>query len=54
MLQDGGSPSDGLVLMCTRKGAYIGRVLMDGRLILLHNIPRPPDALQVKHLFFVT
>ena len=47
MVQDGGSPFDGLVLMCSAKGAYVGRVLPEGRLILLHNIPRPPDTPQV-------
>ena len=48
-LQDGGSPFDGLVLMCSAKGAYVGRVLPEGRLTLLHNIPRPPDTLQVSN-----
>ena len=33
--------------MCSAKGAYIGRILPEGRLILLHNIPRPPDTPQV-------
>ena len=47
LLQDGGSPFDGLVLMCTAKSAYVGRVLPEGRLVLLHNMPRPPDTPQV-------
>ena len=47
LLQEGGSPFDGLVLMCTAKSAYVGRVLPEGRLVLLHNMPRPPDTPQV-------
>ncbi|CAL8466179.1 g5715 [Coccomyxa elongata] len=44
--QDGASPFDGMVLLCTARAAYVGRMLPDGRLNILHNIPRPPDAPQ--------
>ena len=50
MAQDGASPFDSLVLMCSAKGTYVGKVLPEGRLLLLHNIPRPPDAPQASCL----
>lgn len=38
-----------MVLLCTARAAYVGRLsLPDGRLNILHNIPRPPDAPQVE------
>lgn len=37
--------------MCAAKAAYVGRVLPEGRLILLHNIPCPPDVPQAGYHF---
>eukprot|EP00884_Botryococcus_braunii_P022622 jgi/Botrbrau1/9043/Bobra.0376s0020.2 len=42
--QEGGAAwLEGTALICSHKGAFVARVGMDGRLGILHNIPRPPD-----------
>lgn len=35
---------DGVFLMCTSEGSYIARASSDGRLAMLHVIPKPPGA----------
>jgi hypothetical protein len=43
--QDGGAAFlEGMALVCSQQGVFVARVGLDGRLGILHNIPKPPEA----------